>query len=185
MVIELKTCPWRKTRIKPPRVELQILVNFLDQFPKESMLEIGGGNSTWYLHQLGFPVYTVVETWEPVVKDILAQNFKDLTLVKRWEDIPRIKYQYIFIDSHVGGNASKMQREKSLAYAIDNNLLRDEVMIIAHDYSLMKDLKDVVYSKRRCVGYDWYKIMEKNRFEVILEIPTEGKLQFGVYQRKQ
>ena len=168
--------------MSPSGTSMTELVNLLESRSKpESMLEIGAGNSTWYLHQLNFDKYVAVEDYPSVVKNINEQKFSNFLMVDKWIDIPIMEYQYLFLDSNVGGDAHRHQRHKPLIYAIEHDLLRPDALIIVHDYSKIRLYRDNLGSKRSQPYVAWFEMEEKYGLRVIKDIGTE----FGIYERRK
>jgi len=180
MMINFKSYPWKRTKMSPSFVGLEAVCNYIEGLGKESMLEIGAGASTWYLHQLGFKTYTAVETFPAVVERFNSLNLKNFTLVQKWEDIPVLKYQWVFIDSHVGGNALGNQREKPLIYAIENKLLKDPVIIFFHDYRGIKLTNEGKNPHKWARAHDgWNNTVRDYKLRLV---ETLNKDEFGVYK---
>lgn len=178
--MEIKPCPWKRTRMSPNDKNIRALMKYIDTNSKpESMLEIGAGRSTWYLHQLNFDKYVAVETFKPVVDLIASLVLSNFLLVDKWTSIPSMEYQYIFIDSHVGGDTNKYQRERPLIYALDNNLLKKDAMIIVHDYHKIKMYRDNIGSMRSMNFVAWFEMEKKYNLKIIKEFGNE----FCVYTR--
>ena len=103
MKVELEQCPWPSSRWSPRKKTIEMLADYITEQPEknESILDLGGGVSTWYLNQLNFEDYVMIETFEPAL-NIVKEKLPSVNALTRWEDIPKKQYQYIFIDSHVG-----------------------------------------------------------------------------------
>ena len=183
--INLNISPWRSSRWSPAKITLELLCDYiLEQSEKPvSMLEIGGGISTWYLNQLNFKTYVTVETFEPAVKKI-AEYIPSVLCIQKWEDIPKQQYQYIFIDSQVGGGAGITgdQREKPLIYIMENNLFSPSSTLIVHDYDRIKKFKG--WKGRKGKAYKgWHNTVDKYGWEITHEVFKRRC--FGVYKLKR
>lgn len=188
--IVLKKSPWKRTRWSPSTNALCELITFISEISEEknkkealenlnytnnfgNFLEIGAGFSTWYLNQLPFLNYVAVETYQPVIDNINKYSFNNFTLVNKWTSIPKLKYDYIFVDSNVGGDASKYERERPFMYALDNNLLSHDFIMFVHDYHKIEKWKD----NPNGTYVSWARMEKQYNLKFIKKITNE----FGVY----
>lgn len=174
-----KPYPWRKTRMSPTTKGMNIISEYIKSRGATSILEFGAGYSTWMLHKLNFKNYIAVETFPIIIDRINSLNLPNFSMVQKWEDIPKQKYQYMFIDSHVGGNAGKHDRHTPLQYALKNDLLDLDVRIFFHDYAKIKMADNGKNPHKWARRYDkWFKIL--NKYDIILLDEVNGT-EFGIY----
>jgi hypothetical protein len=176
---DLKDCPWRRTRVSPTKEEIFQVIQYIEasNLPIDSFLEFGCGVSTWYLSQLNFGRYVSVEEYEDAIIKV-TNACPSVKVVKKWEDIPKNKYRYVFVDSHAGGNAAANERYKTFEYAIVNDLLYDDTIMIAHDHSVANDTDE----ERKLITTGWYGFMNKYGWKLTHQILFRKN--FGVYIRR-
>jgi hypothetical protein len=152
--------------------------------PNESIIEIGGGVSTWYLHQLNFEDYVMLETYAPAF-DIVVEKIPSVKAIKKWEEIPKKKYQYIFIDSHVGGppEVQGHQREEPLKYIMENGLFSQDSVLIVHDYNKIKRYRGKSGTAEANRYKGWNRTVDEYGWEIVHEVIYRRC--FGVYKLKQ
>ena len=181
---KLEQCPWRTNRFSPRKEEMELLVDYMlaQSNPPSSLLEIGCGASSWYLNQLNFKDYTAVETYEPAI-DNVKKNIPNINVITRWTDIPKIEYQYIVIDSHVGGTTMKETgREEPLKYIMENKLYNENSTLIVHDYCKVKKFRGDTTSRNGKRFMGWNSTVDYYKWEVVGEV--EYKKSFGIYSLK-
>jgi hypothetical protein len=184
--MELKQCPFPSSRWSPRKKTLEMLADYIESVPTKntSILEIGGGVSTWYLNQLGFDKYVMVETYPPALENVkkYTPNVLALTL---WEDIPKMEYQYIFIDSHVGSKEELPghRRDAPLEYIMDEGLYSKDSILIAHDYNKIKRYYNDKTSRNGKRWSFWNDAVDRYGWEIEEEIIYRRC--FGVYKLKE
>jgi len=177
-------CPWRSSKLSPRRRNIGQLADYILEQPKkpESMLEMGCGITTWYLSQLNFQDYVAVETYDPPIQEV-RKHVPSVKVVEKWTDIPKIKYQYLLVDSHVGGDEvlKSHEREKTLIYVMENDLLSDDAILIAHDYHRIKAYRGDHTSKYGKQQRGWNDAVDKYGWKISHEIMYRKC--FGIYKR--
>ena len=180
MLEDLKDCPWRRTRMSPTKEECYELINYLQAFRThfkcDSFLEFGCGVSTWYLSQMNFDTYVAVEEYQPAIKQV-NKHLPNIPVVTKWEDIPKQKYHYVFVDSHAGGDAQGNERHKPFEYAIENDLLYDNTIMFAHDHTMVEDGD----TSRQSITTGWHGVMNKYGWKLTHQI--KHRKNFGIYER--
>lgn len=175
---KLIDCPWRRSRMSPKKDEMSTLMDYMISLNNgfDSLLEFGCGVTTWYLSQMEFKKYVSVEEYEPAINHV-RKNLPHIPVVTKWTDIPKEKYHYVFVDSHAGGDADATEREKPLVYAIENDLLYDNTIMIAHDHTMVED-GDI---SRRSITTGWHGAMNQYGWKLTHQIKLRKS--FGVYER--
>lgn len=180
--MQIKECPWERDRMCPSNIAIESLVNFIEtRNIYGDFLEIGAGYSTWFLSQLPFNSYFTVETFKPTL-DILAKYYNGKgVILDKWDDIPYLKYQYVFIDSNVGGDALWNERHKPLLYILDKGLLANNGLIIVHDYfRINRYRKNPTLSRKGRYYIPWYNMEKDYNLKVIATATKE----FGIYRKE-
>jgi hypothetical protein len=176
---ELKDCPWKRTRMSPTKEEIFHVIQYImsRKLPIDTFLEFGCGVTSWYLSQLGFQDYIAVEEYEEAINKV-QRYCLNVKVVRKWTDIPSKKYRYVLVDSHAGGDALGNERHKPFEYAILNNLLLNDTIMIAHDHTMVRD-GDL---SRRNITTGWHGVMNKYGWELVHQI--ELRKSFGIYEHK-
>jgi hypothetical protein len=175
---DIKDCPWRWSRKSPSKEEIYHVIQYLEakEIPRDTFLEFGAGISTWYFSQLGFTQYVCVEDYESALIQV-RKHLPNVKIVSKWVDIPVQKYRYVFVDSHVGGDAGKYDRYKTLEYALKNGLIMDDAIVIAHDHAPFPE-GDLSY---RNVTNGWYGVINKYGWNLVKQIPLRRS--FAIYEK--
>lgn len=175
--------PWKKTRMSPSISGMNIVSDYMKIHGTTSILEFGAGYSTWVLHKLNFKIYVAIETFPIVIDRINSLNLSNFVLLQKWDDIPNEKYQYVFLDSHVGGNVGVHDRHAPLEYALEHNLLSENVKLFAHDYIKIKRANNGKNPHRWARWHDgWFRVLKNYNFDLLDEI---NNLEFGIYGIKK
>lgn len=175
---DIKTCPWRWSRKSPSKEEIYHVIRYLENegLPRDTFLEFGAGISTWYFFQLGFSQYVAVEDYEAALV-MVKEYLPSVKVIAKWTDIPVQKYRYVFVDSHVGGDANKYDRYKTLEYALRNELVMDDGIIIAHDH---KPIPEGDFSYKN-ITTAWYGVINKYGWNLVKQIPLRRS--FAIYKK--
>jgi len=183
MSANLVTCPWKSSRWSPRETTLTELSKYISAQPEPptSILEIGGGVSTWYLNQLNFEHFVTVEEYDVAIENV-KNYIPNVTLINKMADVPKREYQYIFIDSHVGCDppAEGHQREMPLIYVMENNLFNKNSTLIVHDYHKVKKFRGDTTSRNGKRYKGWNETVDKYGWKIVHEIML--KRCFGVYK---
>lgn len=179
--MKFNKCPWKWSRVCVTESECDIILNYIDKkindLSLKNFLEFGCGYSTWFLTQFPWNNYTSVEDW-PSTIELASKYMPKLNLVKKWSDIPKIKYDFVFVDSHAGGeNVGKFERHKPFQYAIENDLLLPNTIMFAHDHTFVKDGD----FSRKSITTGWHGALNKHGWTLIDQIKTKRNL--GVYAK--
>jgi len=178
---DLKDLPWKRDQVVTlTKKEAFEMIKYIQStgMPIRNFLEFGCGVSTHFLSQLNFENYVAVEEYQPTI-DNVSRHCPNVVICKRWVDIPKRKYDFVFVDSHTGGNARRHQRYKPFEYAILNDLLSDSTIMIAHDHTMV-DKGDF---SRLSVEKGWHGYMNKYKWTLVDQIRVRKNL--GIYKHTE
>jgi hypothetical protein len=177
---DLKDLPWKRTRMSPTKEEIYQIIDYAQKHGKrfDNFLEFGCGVSTFFLSQLNFKRYVSVEEYEPAIQ-MVKKYCPNVTICKKWEEIPKLKYDFVFCDSHAGGDALAHERHKPFQYAIENDLLLPDTIMFAHDHTMVKEQD---YS-RLSIEKGWHGCLNKYKWTLVKQI--KFRKNFGIYKQTE
>jgi len=162
----------------PSLKELEELYLFLNGKKFNNVLEFGCGVTSWVLYSaLKYEKYISVEQFQPCI-DTVKKHVPNIEIIGYWEQIPKMKYDLLFVDASTGAPAGLKPRSSTnkVAFrddAIDyvKDLLHKDSLVIIHDWNHKQ--------------YNWRvhrRYLEDNGYECVWNCPVGYG--FGAYIKK-
>ena len=172
------TMPFIISRKSPPLGELHALWDWLTTIANGrggQVLEFGCGCTTWVLQQTLSPANLVcVETFPRCIEPV-RQHIPQATIVGSWDQIPRVPYNFMLVDSSTGAPSNLPSlvsqsfpfRDDAIAYALEFCCRN---VVIVHDWC-----------HRQLAFHAPKRYLESSGFQLLWS--HTGRRGFGAYQR--
>ncbi|HUU87605.1 MAG TPA: hypothetical protein VMX17_07600 [Candidatus Glassbacteria bacterium] len=174
---DLKDLPYKRTRMSPTKEEIFQMIDYMQSSENrfDNFLEFGCGVSTFFLSQLKFKNYIAIEDYSPAIEQV-TKYCPNVNICTKWEQIPTLKYNFVFVDSHAGGDALGHERHKPFQYAIEHNLLLEDTIMFAHDHTMVNKGD----FSRLNINEGWHGCLNKYKWTLVKQI--KFRKNFGIYK---